>query len=250
MPNRILREGILSSERVDRIAWEPPVEVTYRRLYSVADDFGRFTAHPSLVRAAIYPLRLDAYTDAQIGEHLRACESAGLIRLYAVENKPYLEVLSFNQRTRAKRSKYPPPEGHRTLTVVAGIRRTRARNVTVIRKRNRSRETETRDGDAISIHWLRQSKLIKSLPGLPRRTPLRLREQSRNTCGPNQTTTLSFKPSKPAAVHRLMTFARTSRHSGSRGTNPAWRKAHGALGGSLWLPGSTSAIYARWKIRG
>lgn len=112
MPNRILREGILSSERVDSIAGEAPVEVTYRRLHSVADDFGRFTAHPSLVRAAIYPLRLELYSDAEISKHLKTCESAGLIRLYRVEEKPYLEVLNFNQRTRAKRSKYPPPEGH------------------------------------------------------------------------------------------------------------------------------------------
>lgn len=111
MPSRILREGILSSERVNVIAGEPPVEVTYRRLYSVADDFGRFTAHPSLVRAAIYPLRLDQYTDATICEHLACCESAGLIRLYAVEGKSYLELLNFNQRTRAQKSKFPPPEG-------------------------------------------------------------------------------------------------------------------------------------------
>lgn len=112
MPNRILREGILSSERVDQIAEEPAVEVTYRRLYSVADDFGRYSAHPSLVRAGIYPLRLGLYTDAEIVEHLRSCEAAGLIRLYKVQDKSYLEVLNFNQRTRAKRSKYPPPEGH------------------------------------------------------------------------------------------------------------------------------------------
>jgi len=111
MPTRILREGILSSERVDKIAGEPPVEVTYRRLLSVADDFGRFSAHPSLVRAAIYPLRLDQYTDAQISDHLIRCEGAGLIRLYEVEDKGYLEVLNFNQRTRAMRSKYPSPEG-------------------------------------------------------------------------------------------------------------------------------------------
>jgi hypothetical protein len=117
MPNRILREGILSSERVDKIAGDPGVEVTYRRLYSVADDFGRFTAHLSLVRAAIYPLRLDLYTDADISEHLRSCESAGLIRLYTVENKPYLEVLNFRQRTRATRSNYPPPDGHTDATV-------------------------------------------------------------------------------------------------------------------------------------
>ena len=163
MPNRILREGILSSERVDRIAGEPPVEVTYRRLYSVADDFGRFTAHPSLVRAAIYPLRLDAYTDAQISEHLRVCESAGLIRLYAVEDKPYLEVLSFKQRTRAKRSKYPAPEGH---TDADGCGWHPADTCAACDGHSQAEsESESRDGGEISIHWLRQSSQIGSLHG-------------------------------------------------------------------------------------
>src|SRR5690242_15426432 len=111
MPNRILREGILSSDRVNEIAAEPPVEVTYRRLYSVADDFGRFSAHPSLVRAAIYPLRLNQYTDADITQHLQRCADTKLIRLYEVNAKPYLEILDFRQRTRAMRSKYPGPDG-------------------------------------------------------------------------------------------------------------------------------------------
>lgn len=119
MPTRILREGILSSERVDKIAGDAPVEVTYRRLISVADDFGRFTAHPTLLRAALYPLRLDQYNDVTISEHLNRCESAGLIRLYAVEGKSYLELLNFKQRTRAQSSKFPPPDG-RVDTVASG----------------------------------------------------------------------------------------------------------------------------------
>jgi hypothetical protein len=111
MPNRILREGVLTSERVNEIADEPAVECTYKRLYSVVDDFGRFTAHPSLVRAALYPLRLDQYTDVEISRHLERCVTARLIGLYRVNGKPYLEVLDFNQRTRAMKSKYPSPDG-------------------------------------------------------------------------------------------------------------------------------------------
>jgi hypothetical protein len=42
MPVRILREGILTSERVDTLS--PAAEVFYRRLMSVVDDFGRFSA--------------------------------------------------------------------------------------------------------------------------------------------------------------------------------------------------------------
>ena len=138
MPNRILREGILSSERVDQVAGEPPVEVTYRRLFSVADDFGRFSAHPSLVRAAVYPLRLDQYSDAQISDHLMSCEAAGLIRLYEVHGKRYLELLDFRQKTRAKASKYPAPDGHAGDTCITDDQQMRTESET---------ESETRDGD-------------------------------------------------------------------------------------------------------
>src|SRR5208283_2801827 len=106
MPNRILREGILTSLVVNAIADRPAVEVTYRRLYSVADDFGRYPAHPCILRAALYPLRIDKITEAEISDHLKACEAAGLIRLYEAGGKAFLEVLNFNQRTRARQSKY------------------------------------------------------------------------------------------------------------------------------------------------
>jgi hypothetical protein len=108
MPNRILREGILASEAVERIADQPNVEVFYRRLHSVVDDYGRFSAHPSLLRAALYPLRLDKVADVDVAEYLSACAAAQLIHLYSVDAKPYLEVRNFKQRTRAMKSKYPP----------------------------------------------------------------------------------------------------------------------------------------------
>jgi hypothetical protein len=113
MPNRILREGIVSSELVDSVAGEPAVEVTYRRLISLVDDFGRYTANPALVRSGAYPLRTDMYSAQQISEHLKKCEAAGLIRLYEADGKPFLEVLRFaiGQRLRAKRSKWPAPPG-------------------------------------------------------------------------------------------------------------------------------------------
>lgn len=106
MPNRLLREGILSSERIAALAWDE--EVFYRRLMSVVDDFGRYDANPKLVRAACYPLHLDKVSDADIGKWLRATEKAGLVSVYpALDGKRYLELLDFKQQVRAKASKYP-----------------------------------------------------------------------------------------------------------------------------------------------
>lgn len=105
MPNRILREGIISSEAVCGLSWA--AEVFYRRLFSVVDDYGRFHATPALLRAACYPLQLDRVSDADIVSWLTDCCSSGLIISYEVDGKKYLEVLKFQQHVRAKRSKFP-----------------------------------------------------------------------------------------------------------------------------------------------
>ena len=105
MPNRILRDGIIQSERVDQLCWS--AEVFYRRLHSVVDDYGRFYARPSLLRAACYPLKLDRVSDADIGKWLTECVTAGLVSVYQVSGKEYLEVQDFRQQIRAKQSKYP-----------------------------------------------------------------------------------------------------------------------------------------------
>lgn len=108
MPNRILREGILTSPRMAKLGW--PEEVFYRRLHSVADDFGRFYADPGLLRAACYPRQLNKVSDSDIGKWLRACVDAALVRVYpAQDGESYLEVLDFDQQIRAKKSKFPHP---------------------------------------------------------------------------------------------------------------------------------------------
>jgi hypothetical protein len=110
MPNRILREGILTSERIARLGWAE--EVFYRRLMSVVDDFGRYYATPMLLRAACYPLHLDKVSDADIGKWTRCAEEAGLVSVYpAPDGKRYLQVLDFRQQVRAKDSRFPSPDG-------------------------------------------------------------------------------------------------------------------------------------------
>jgi hypothetical protein len=111
MPNRILREGILTSERINSL--KPQAELFFRRLMSVVDDFGRYSANPALLRAHCYPLKLDEVREADISRWLTEVESAGLIALYAVETKRYLEVLDFRQQVRAKDSRYPHPNSER-----------------------------------------------------------------------------------------------------------------------------------------
>lgn len=106
MPNRILREGILTSERVEKLNWAE--EVFYRRLMSVVDDYGRFHARPALILAACYPLLFRKVSDSDVEKWLTVCVEAALVRVYpAVDGKRYLEVLDFKQQVRAAKSKFP-----------------------------------------------------------------------------------------------------------------------------------------------
>lgn len=107
MPSRILREGILTSERIASLSW--PAEVFYRRLMSVVDDFGRYFAKPMALRAACYPMQLDRVKDAEIEKWLCESQDAKLIRMYSVDGQTFLELLDFRQQVRAKKSKFPDP---------------------------------------------------------------------------------------------------------------------------------------------
>lgn len=109
MHNRMIRGGILTSDRVDQIAGDAAREVFYRRLLNVVDDFGCFSADPRLLRTALYPLRPDSVTEAEIECHLAACAKAGLLVVYEVRGKRYLQVRNFRQRLQRMTNRYPPP---------------------------------------------------------------------------------------------------------------------------------------------
>lgn len=115
MPNRIIRDGILTSERIVQLSW--PAEVFYRRLMSVVDDYGRYSANLKLLRSACYPLQIDKVTDADVGKWLTDCVTADLVSVYpAQDGKRYLEMRNFGQQVRTK-SKYPaPPESTNDTT--------------------------------------------------------------------------------------------------------------------------------------
>jgi hypothetical protein len=108
VPNRILREGILTSPRIAKLGWAE--EVFYRRLHSVVDDFGRYYADHGLLHAACYPRQLNKVTDADIGKWLTSCVNAGLVSVYPAEDgERYLELCDFGQQIRAKKSRFPQP---------------------------------------------------------------------------------------------------------------------------------------------
>ena len=103
MPTRILREGIISSERVNALSER--AELFYRKLHSVADDYGRFFSNPISILGACYPMRPSVSLD-DVKQMLSECVANGLVVVYG--NGKYLVILDFRQQTRSP-SKFPEP---------------------------------------------------------------------------------------------------------------------------------------------
>jgi hypothetical protein len=115
MPNRVLRQAITRSEKIDKLT--PEDEAFFYRLLVVVDDYGLMDARPCILRSEMFPLKDPTkLTNAHVEQCLRALESVrdgidphGLIRRYEVNGRPYLQVLQWEQRLRCQKPKYPQP---------------------------------------------------------------------------------------------------------------------------------------------
>ena len=107
MPNRILKESICTSENIEQLSLL--AETAFYRLIVNCDDFGRMDARPKILKARLFPLKDIDETD--IISAMKALEQADLITLYLVDNKPYLQMKTWedHQQVRNHKSKYPSP---------------------------------------------------------------------------------------------------------------------------------------------
>jgi hypothetical protein len=106
MPNRYIRESAIESEAINSLSWE--AEVFLRRLFNRVDDFGRHSASTQLLRAALFPLQLDRVSEKKTEVILSELESVGLLAIYQVDGKKFLQLAKWEQG-RAKTSKHPSP---------------------------------------------------------------------------------------------------------------------------------------------
>jgi len=97
----------VESDAVNKLSCE--AERFFSRLLLKADDYGRYHAHPQLLKAHLFPLKPEI-TAEQICRWQAECEKAAVVRSYEVDGKRYLCVPKFRQRLRLKNpSKYPKP---------------------------------------------------------------------------------------------------------------------------------------------
>ncbi len=108
MSNRILKQSICTSESIDQLDWFE--EVFYYRLIVNVDDYGVIDARPKILKASLFPLR--EVKLQQIEKAIASLSSKGLIHLYTVEGKPFLNLPSWaeHQRVRNSKHKYPTPD--------------------------------------------------------------------------------------------------------------------------------------------
>jgi hypothetical protein len=103
MPNRMIRDEILESERV--LSLPADVRWFFLSVLLTADDLGLFeaTAFKLARRATLSP--------DQVARFLQLLIDVDLVRLYVVDRKQYGFVPRFRQRIQIKRSRHPlPPE--------------------------------------------------------------------------------------------------------------------------------------------
>lgn len=109
MPNRIIKESICTSDSVDQMTWFE--ECFWQRLIVNCDDYGRFDARISVLKARLFPLK-EKLQNKDIESAIEKLVLLGCIVLYSCDGKPYLYLPSWenHQTIRAKKSKYPSPD--------------------------------------------------------------------------------------------------------------------------------------------
>lgn len=115
MPNRIIRDVGLTSRKLAAIS--DFGERLYWRVYQAVDDFGRFHADPALVLGRCFPLMMDKLKLPRLQGGLAELASVGLIVIYSVNGDDILQITKFDQRVRAARSKFPPPDDSQVTAV-------------------------------------------------------------------------------------------------------------------------------------
>lgn len=105
MYDLIVFDELLKDERVNRLG--DGAELFYYHLLGAVDAAGRYYAEPILLRAALYPFEIDKIKDIDIRQWLNKCQVAGLIKVYPVNNRAYLELTAYNDKIASARSQFP-----------------------------------------------------------------------------------------------------------------------------------------------
>lgn len=94
MPNRILKESIRTSKKINGLT-----DFQFRLwayLITYVDDYGRGSADPELIKGFVFPRR-KGVTESAIKAGLTDLANIGLVHLYEVDGEPYLKIEGWEQ---------------------------------------------------------------------------------------------------------------------------------------------------------
>ena len=109
MPVRYIYDSIRTSDNFNALSWFE--QSLFLRLVVSCDDFGLYDARPAILKGTLFPL-CDV-TNNDIQKALNKLSAAGLVELYEVGGRSYLQLITWGkyQKTRAQNPKFPlPPE--------------------------------------------------------------------------------------------------------------------------------------------
>lgn len=106
MPKRLTPETWIHDESFNSLSL--PAEVFFRRLWTLADDYGNFYGEPATLRARVFPMyAADVNLDA-ITAYVDMCVEAGLLIRYTHNSAQYVHILNYGQQIKS-RPKFPLP---------------------------------------------------------------------------------------------------------------------------------------------
>lgn len=111
MPNRLVREGFLDSDAVNRLS--DAAECFYHRLLLAADDCGRMDGRLEILRSRLYPLGCRRTYDAE--KLIAECANERLVNPYIWDGKPFLQLSKVQRSSPSITSKYPWIDGSYTI---------------------------------------------------------------------------------------------------------------------------------------
>lgn len=110
MPNRFIKECCRSSPTLQKL--NDFQERLFWRLLTMADDYGRFEADPTVVLNTCFPLGIKQ-TKTDVSKCLQLLAHENAVLLYVVNGRAYgqfTNFIYFQGSPRAKKSKHPSPE--------------------------------------------------------------------------------------------------------------------------------------------
>ena len=108
MPNTLIREGYLDSDRVSALSdFDDRV---FFRILLAADDAGRTDGRADRLRSILFPTR-DTVRSSDVEKAVGRLCDAGLVTRWTWETKPVVQVMRWQRRSGTLHSKFPGPDG-------------------------------------------------------------------------------------------------------------------------------------------